>query len=203
MKKLSILLSLIFFATAVNAQISADARPAPERSIAGVKLNDEASGRAFLAEYSFRRDEANRPVYYFYDQHGTQVLALTAASPERRFLIVAAEVFRVGRSYTKTYYVLKDVPFVSESGFFLGDKPSAGSLIFGLPNRTNPKKLIAKKGAPDERTKNGKIETLRYNFAASPAGDVPTGNYRAEYVFVGGKLDRFKIETAPAQSAKF
>lgn len=198
MKKLSLILSLLFFALSVNAQTSTDVRPAPERSVAGVRLNDEASGRAFLAQYSFRRDEANRPVYYFYDQYGTQVLALTAESPERRFLIVAAEVFRVGRSYAKTYYVLKDVPFTSESGFFLGDRPSAASMIFGLPNRTNPKKLIAKKGAPDERTKNGKIETLRYNFADSPAG-----NYRAEYVFVGGKLDRFKIESAPPQTAKF
>lgn len=199
MKKLSLLFAIFLFAVSAHAQnvgAANDARPAPERSIAGVRLNDEASARAFLAEYSFRRDGANRPVYYFYDQYGTQVLALTAHSPERRFLIVAAEVFRVDRTYTKTHYVLKDVSFTSESGFFLGDRPSATSLLFGAPNRTNVKKLIQKKGAPDARTKNGKIETVVYNFAASPAGDAAAGAYRAEYVFVGGKLDRFKIETA-------
>lgn len=170
-------------------------RPAPEMSVAGVRLNNEASGRAFLAGYSFRRDEANRPVYFFYDQYGTQVLALTAYSPERRFLITAAEVFSVGPSYTKTYYVLKDVPFTSESGFFLGDKPSATSLIFGSPNRISVKKLIAKKGAPDNQTKNGKSETVIYTFADSPKGDVPAGNYRAEYDFSYGKLKKFRIET--------
>lgn len=194
MKKLSLLFVCLFFAVSVNAQkvgAGGETRAAPEMSIAGVKLNDEASGRAFLAGYSFRRDEANRPVYYFYDEYGTQVLALTALSPERRFLIVAAEVFRVGRDYKKTYYILKDVSFTSESGFFLGDRPSAKSLIFGVPNRTNVKKLIEKKGTPDERTKSGKIETLVYTF-----NDLPAGKYRAEYVFIGGKLDKFKIETA-------
>lgn len=200
MNNLSLIFALLFFTASASAQTvgaaPAGQRPAPERSIAGVKLNDEVSGRAFLAGYSFRRDEANRPVYYFYDEYGTQVLALTAQSPERRFLIARAEVFRVGRDYMKTYYVLKDTSFTSESGFFLGNRSSAASLIFGVPNRTSVKKLIEKKGTPDARTKNGKIETLIYNFAASPAGDVAAGAYRAEYVFVGGKLDRFKIETA-------
>lgn len=199
MKNLSLIFALLFFIVSASAQgtpSSPGQRPPPEQSIGGVKLNDEASGRAFLAGYSFRRDEANRPVYYFYDEYGTQVLAFTAHSPERRFLIERAEVFRVERDYKKTYYVLKDVSFTSESGFFLGNRPSAALLIFGVPNRTSIKKLIEKKGTPDERAKNGKTETLVYNFAASPAGDVAVGAYRAEYVFVGGKLDRFKIETA-------
>lgn len=200
MKKLSTVLIVLFLIASAHAQkaksVSSGQRIAPEMSISGVKLNDEASGRAFLAGYSFRRDEARRPVYYFYDKYGTQVLALTAYSPERRFLITAAEIFRVGRDYKKTYYVLEDVPFQSESGFFLGDRPSAISLIFGVPNRVDVKKLIARKGMPDERAKKGKIETLRYTFAATPAGDVPAGEYKAEYVFVGGKLNKFKIETA-------
>lgn len=199
MKKLSTVLIVLFLIASTQAQKtkigSSGRRPAPEMSVSGVKLNDEASGRAFLAGYSFRRDEANRPVYYFYDKHETQVLAFTAHSPERRFLIVAAEIFRVGAEYKKTYYVLEDVPFQSESGFFVGDRPSAASLIFGVSNRVDVGKLIARKGAPDERRKNGKIETVGYTFTASPAGDVPAGAYKAEYVFVGGKLNKFKIET--------
>ncbi len=123
-------------------------------------------------------------------------MALTAHSPERRFLIAAAEVFRVGGNEKKTYSVLKDVSFTSESGFFLGERRSAVSLLFGAPNRISVKKLTEKKGTPDIRTKNGKIETLVYNFADSPRGDVSAGEYRAEYVFAGGKLDKFKIEIA-------
>ncbi len=206
MKKSSLIFAVLFFIASINAQsvkTPTGKRPVPEMSVAGVKLNDEASGRAFLAGYSFRRDEANRPVYYFYDRHGTQVLAFTALSPERRFLITAAEIFRVGPTYTKTYYVLKDVPFQTESGFFLGDRPSAASMIFGVSNRVSVKKLIAQKGTPDERRKNGKIETLRYVFAASPAGDVPAGEYKAEYVFSNGKLDKIRIETTlPPQIPK-
>lgn len=198
MKKLSPVFTVLFFIASINAQsveTSTGRRPAPEMSIAGVKLNDEASGRAFLAGYSFRRNEANHPVYYFYDRYRTQVLAFTALSPERRFLITAAEIFRVGHTYMKTYYVLKDVPFQTESGFFLGDRPSAAASIFGVSNHVGVKKLIARKGTPDERAKSGKIETLRYAFSGSPAGDVPAGAYRAEYVFSDGKLDKLRIET--------
>lgn len=171
--------------------LSTFAQVAPEKTVAGFSLlqNEEAAKTA-LQGYSPRYEtDTALPKYFFYNEYGNQVLVLTASSRERPHLIVGIEVFGVDQTYQKKHYQLKSIgAFMSESGFFLGDRASAGSMIFGVPNRTGAKDVIKKKGAPQSDVKNGKIRTLRYDNR-----DAQTGRYTAEYQFYKNRLSRFSL----------
>ena len=186
MKYTSVILFALIFGSAVLAQQQA----APEKTVSGFSLlESEDAARAALQGYSPRFETENAlPKYFFYNEYGNQVLALTAASRERPYLIVGIEVFGVDETYRKSHYQLKSIAaFTSESGFFLGARPSAGSLIFGVPNVTGAKDVIKKKGAPASDQKNGKTRTLRYETKSGAA------TYRAEYEFYKNRLNRFSI----------
>ncbi len=211
----------IAFGVSAAAQI---ARPLPELTVNGFRLGgDEEAARKLLQNYSPRYDnERSQPKYLFYNQYGNQVMALTGFSKERPFLIVAAEVFGVGQTYQAKHFQMKDKSyFETESAFFIGTRPSASSMIFGVANMTGPKDVINKKGAPDADEKNGKKRVLRYSFNAPAATEAqkvklqetalksaaPTssplpvfGSYKAEYHFVKNKLRRFVIAIETADS---
>lgn len=193
------------------------ARPAPELVVNGFRLGgDEESAKKILQNYSPRYDnELGQPKYFFYNQYGNQVMTLTGYSKERPFLIVAAEVFGVGKSYQARHFQMKDKSyFETESSFFIGTRPSASSMIFGVANMIGPKDVTSKKGAPDADEKDGKTRILRYSFNApamaetqkvklqtsSVKSSAPTnsplpvfGSYKAEYHFVKNQLRRFVI----------
>lgn len=189
-------LLLMTAAFSVSAQ---EAKIAPEMSVAGIRLNDEASAKAFLGNYSSRRDEKNRPVYFFYNSEGTEVFKLTAFSEAKPFLLVAAEVFSVGESYKDRHYVLQDkAVFPTESGFYVGEHQSAKSLLFAIREITRPGNLVKKKGKPTEDVKEEKKQTITYKFDESvfSANDekMKISNYTAVYEFRNKMLKRFKLE---------
>lgn len=178
----------------------------PERSVAGFRLlDDEQTVKTALAGFSPRYDnERGAPKYYFYNEYGNQVMALTALSRERPYLLTGIEVFGVDEKYQKKHFQLKDIAaFTSESGFFLGARASAGSMIFGVANVTGAKDVIKKKGAPTADEKSGKTRTLRYQSASASrqpeAKDVKIGSYTAEYEFYKNKLKRFSIAVETAK----
>lgn len=179
-------------------------RSEPELSVAGFQLGgDEAITKAMLQGYSPRYDNAlNQPKFFFYNSYASEVMSITGYSKERPYLIVAIEVFAVGESYQNKHYQMKDKnSFITGSGFFIGERASAKSLIFAIPNVTVPKKIIQKKGVPDADEKVDKVRTLRYQFNTvkeleaqeSKTDDVNFGSYTAEYRFVKNKLKRFSI----------
>lgn len=175
-----------------------EAKIAPEMSVAGARLNDETSGKAFLGNFSATRDEQNRPVYYFYNEFGTEVMKLTAFSEARPHLIIAAEVYRVGESYQKKHYVLRDKSsFMTESGFFVGERQTAKSLLFAIAEITDPKELVKKKGEPTEDVKEDKKQTITYKFdeKSFPAseGAMKIAAYTAVYEFRGKRLRKFSL----------
>lgn len=197
----------------------------PEFGVEGFRLaDDESATRALLQNYSPRYDnELGRPKYFFYNEYGNQVLAVTGHSKEHPFLVVALEVFSVGKSYQKRHYQMKDKSFfTSESGFFLGRRPSATSMLFAAPNMTGPKDVIKKKGTPSADEKVEEKRTLIYQFSAAKNADSPKiemqkiksniaappifGSYRAEYHFVKNELRRFVItidNVAPPKTPVF
>lgn len=204
----------IFSITAVQAQEKP--RSAPEMNVAGLKLGDRESGKAFLDLYQPRTDEDGLPKYYFYNGQGTTVMKVTAASVEDPYFVTEIEVFGVGESYQKRHYFLKKMPhFVTESGIFIGFRQSgkglALALIVGVPNvgRSNiigPKDVIKRKGEPDDQTANEKERIFNYGGQTVEIG----GNsyeYSAFYRFYERELRRFilkiepegKLETAKAR----
>jgi len=190
-----IALFLVSAGYSVNAQ---EAKNAPEMTVAGVRLLDEGSGKAFLEKYTPRRDEKNRPVYYFYNEYATEVLKLTAVSEQKPFLIVGAEVYAVGESYRERHFQLNKIPsFATESGFFVGVRQSAKSLLFGVADKTDKEKLTKAKGKPDEIGKKEKREVLTYrlNELTAMRGDkaVQILQYVAVYEFYKDKLKKFSI----------
>jgi hypothetical protein len=88
--------------------------------------------------------------------------------------------------------------FTSESGFFIGLRPSATSMIFGAPNATGPKEVIKKKGQPVSDEKPDKVRILRYKLTVvkkleaqeANANRVNFGAYTAEYRFYKNNLRR-------------
>lgn len=207
-KSISFILALFVFtivsAVTTTAQIVQQAEP--ELSIAGFRLGeDEETVKAILQGYSPRYDnELKQPKFFFYNGYGNQVMSVTGYSKERPYLIVAIEVFSVGESYQKTHYQMKDKnSFMTESGFFIGERPSVTSLMFAIPNITDPKVVIKKKGAPnaDEMEKEKKTRTLSYQLNAVERLKTPEakikgidfGSYTAEYRFVKNKLRRLTI----------
>lgn len=203
----SIFLALTFFVFTIAAVIPAIAQTTesqPELSVAGFRLGeDEEKTKAILQGYSPRYDnELGQPKYFFYNGYGNQVMSVTAYSKERPYLIVAIEVFSVGESYQKTHYQMKDKnSFMTESGFFIGMRPSVTSMLFAVPNVTAPKEIIKKKGAPEKDEKEKKARTLLYRFDSvgqleaqeAKTKNVNFGSYTAEYRFVNNKLRRFTI----------
>ncbi len=176
----------------------------PELSVAGFRLGDEATAKTKLQGFSPRYDnELNQPKYFFYNEYGTQVMAITCYSRERPFLIVGIEVFAVGESYLNKHFQMKGVnAFVSGEGFYIGEKPSATSLIFAVPNITGAKDIIKKLGAPESDEKSDeKVRVLRYRLnevpelktSESSGTEVNFGAYTAQFRFVKNRLRRFSI----------
>jgi hypothetical protein len=198
-----VLLCLVLIVSAAGSAFAQAAQMEPELSVAGFRLGDEESAKTVLQSYSPRYDnELNQPKYFFYNGYGNQVMSVTAFSRERPFLIVGVEVFAVDESYQKKHFQMKDVKsFMSESGFFIGARASASSLVFGIPNVTKPKGIIKKKGQPQADEKSGKVRTLRYQFGAvkeleaqeTKLRNINFGAYTAEYRFRKNRLSRFSI----------
>ena len=192
---------IILADTSVRSQTT---RPAPELCAAGFCLGDnEEAVKAKLQGYSPRYDnQLHQPKYFFYNEYGNQVMSLTAYSKERLHLIVGIEVFAVDDSYTTKHFQMKDTAaFTTESGFFIGMRPSTTSMIFGIPNETGPKEVIKKKGQPDFDQKPDKFRIVRYKFgetgksemAESNPKNVNLGKYTAEYRFYKNNLRHFII----------
>lgn len=213
----SFLFLLILSFAAAHAQTAQ-----PELNVSGFRLGDETENAKRLQKYSPRYDEqTGQPKYLFYNEYGTQVLSLTALSKERPFLLVGIEVFAVGKSYQQKHFQLKDTSFfVSESGFFIGERPSATSMIFAVANVTGAKDVIDKKGAPDSDETSGKARTISYRLktngekaveqtpfktAALADNETQSPFYRAEYHFVKNRLRRFSIslDAASFKAPKF
>ncbi len=200
-------LLLVFAANSAAAQTVAE----PEMSVVGLRLGDEEAGKKILQNYSPRYDnEKNQPQYFFYNGYGNQVMTVTAHSKEHPFLVVAVEVFAIGESYQKKHFQMKETnSFISESGFFIGARPSVTSLMFAIPNVTGPKEVMKKKGLPQADEKAEKVRTLKYQISAvkelkarkTTLPDVDFGAYTAEFRFYKNKLSRFKIavETTDAK----
>ncbi|MCY7347021.1 MAG: hypothetical protein LH614_12470, partial [Pyrinomonadaceae bacterium] len=176
----------------------------PELGVADFRIGgDEEKTKFLLQNYAPRYDvETGQPRYFFYNEYGNQVMSLTGYSKERPFLIVAIDVYAVGESYQKKHFQMKDKSvFISESGFFIGARPSATSLILAIPNVTGANEVIKKKGAPDADEKNKKVRTLRYQIGEvkelenkeAKLKAVNFGAYTAEYRFYKNKLSRFTI----------
>jgi hypothetical protein len=172
----------------------------PELSVAGVKLGDRDSAKAFLAGYSPRKGEDGRAYYFFYNSYGTQVMKLTAASAEDQYFITEIEVFVVGRSYQEKHYVANDLgAFTTEGGIFIGQKASVSSVVFGVPNRIGPKDVVRKQGEPTKREKTGKDETIIYALAnMNLAGG--EFDYYAGYEFSKNKLKKFILKISSAKT---
>ena len=219
----SISIPISFFILLVFSNIAAQAQSAlPELSVSGFRLGEEAENAKRLQKFSPRYDEqTGQPKYLFYNEYGTQVLALTALSKERPFLLVRLEVFAVGKFYQQKHYQLKDTAFfVTESGFFIGERPSTTSMLFAVANVTGEKDVIGKKGAPHSDEKDDKTRTIFYRFntagdtvsggaqfkeAALGAASISTEFYKAEYRFIKNRLRRFSfsIDAASLKTPKF
>lgn len=207
--KIAFLATAMFVLSASAIQIFSQTTQ-PELGIAGFKLGgDEAAVKVKLQGYSPRYDnELGQPKYYFYNEYGNQVMAITCYSRERPFLVVGIEVFAVGESYQNKHFQMKGVNlFVSESGFYIGEKPSAKSLIFAVPNVTGAKDVIKKLGTPETDEKADKnARTLMYH--SNEVKELPAKNgvnfsaYTAQFKFVKNRLRRFSIALETTQTAK-
>lgn len=198
----SVIFAAAFFALIILADVSVSAqttRPEPEKCAAGFCLGEnEEAAKAVLQSYSPRYDnERHQPKYFFYNEYGNQVMSITALSKEHPFLIVGVEIFAVDDSYQVKHYQMKDTAaFTTESGFFIGLRPSTTSMIFGVPNSTGPKEVIKKKGQPDIDEKPNKFRIVRYKFSdvkkletpETQAKNVNFGSYTAEYRFYKNNL---------------
>ena len=198
------LTSFILIGFAYSSVLSQTTEPKPELCVAGICIGDnEEKVKTLFQNYSPRYDnELRQPKYYFYNNYGNQVMAITAHSKEYPYVIVGIEAFAVGESYQKTHYQMKDVnSFITESGFFIGARPSVTSMMFAVPNVTKPKGIIKKKGLPTADEKVKKVRTIRYQIdqvkewtmIATDAKKINFGSYTAEYRFVKNKLRRFSL----------
>ena len=196
----------VFFAV-VNAQD--EKKISPDLSVSGVKLGNRATAKEFLQNYQPTTGEDSRPAYYFYNKSANQVMKLTAASTEDRFLIVEIEVYRVGKSYTAGHFQAEKIShFKTEKDIFIGYKPSKLSSFTGIRNvdgkdRAGVKTVLEKIGAPTERTKHGEQEILIYKLPeielADENGKAAKFGYTAQYEFNDGKLKRFILKISPKE----
>lgn len=189
---------------AVVSATAQKAQPQPELSVADFRIGgDEEKTKTLLESYAPSYDtETGQPRFTFYNEYGTQVMSLTGFSKERPHLIVAIDVYSVGETYRKKHFQMKDrAAFMSESGFFIGARPSAASLILAIPNVTRPGAIAGKKGAPDAEEKKGKVRTLRYRVGEvaeleskeAALKEVDFGAYTADYRFYKNRLSRYTI----------
>jgi hypothetical protein len=176
----------------------------PDLTVASVRLGDRASAKAFLDGYQARIGEDGRPTYYFFNKFANQVLKLTGASFEDRFFITEIEVYKVGKNYTAGHFQAEKIShFKTEKDIFIGYRQSKASAITGIPNvdgkdRTGPKTVATKIGAPTERVAADENETLIYKLSALELAD-ETGqrakyDYSAQYEFNGDKLKKFTLK---------
>lgn len=201
-------LCLAIFSIASAAVVSAQEKAIdPDLSVVGIKLGTRAGAKVFLDGYQARIGEDGRPIYYFYNKFANQVMKLTGASMEDRFLITEIEVYRVGKSYTAIHFQAEKIGyFKTEKDIFIGYKQSTASAITGIPNvdgkdMTGPKTVIKKIGEPTERLTEGERETLNYKLPAIEIAD-ENGKpgkygYAASYEFNDGKLKKFVIKISP------
>ena len=198
------LTSFILIGFANSFALSQTTEPKPELCVAGICLGDnEEKVKTILQNYSPRYDnELQQPKYYFYNNYGNQVMAVTAHSKEHPYVIVGIEAFGVNETYQKTHYQMKELnSFMTESGFFIGARPSVTSMVFAIPNVTKAKGVIKKKGQPVMDEKIKKVRTIRYQIDAvkefetqsAETKKINFGSYTAEYRFVKDKLRRFSI----------
>ncbi len=198
------LTSFILIGFAHSSVLSQTTEPKPELCVAGICLGDkEEKVKTLLQNYSPRYDnELHQPKYYFYNNYGNQVMAITTHSKEYPYIIIGIEAFAVGNSYQKTHYQMKELnSFITESGFFIGARPSVKSMMFAIANVTKPKGIIKKKGLPVVDEKIKKVRTIRYQIdqvkeletQAANTKKINFGSYTAEYRFVKNKLRRFSI----------
>lgn len=204
-----VFLTITFFSLIILAGISVRAQMTqPELCVADFCLaENEETAKTKLQGFSPRYDnERQQPKYFFYNEYGNQVMAITTQSKERPFLIVGIEVFAVDETYQKKHFQMKHTAaFTSESGFFIGLRPSTTSMIFGVPNATGPKEVIKKKGQPVSDEKPDKVRILRYKLSEvkkleaqeSNSNRVNFGSYTAEYRFHKNNLRRLilSVET--------
>ena len=188
----------LFFGLALIVVLgfSALAQKKNDLSVAGVKLGDRASAKAFLEGYSSRRDEQNRPVYMFFSKGGWEVLKLVATSEKDEYFITEIEMFTVGEGYQNRLYIAEKFDsFETENGIFLGLRQSATSLLFGVPNRIDKKDLIKQNGEPKAVEKKEKRDVLRYessNFEI--ANETNKFNYSASYEFYKNTLKKITLK---------
>lgn len=194
-----------FFTLLTFGGISARAqstRPDPDLCASNFCLGEtEDAVKTKLQGFSPRFDNPQQqPKYFFYNEYGNQVLSLTAYSKERPYLLVSIEVFGVDDTYTTKHFQLKDTAaFTTESGFFIGLRPSASSMIFGVPNATGPKDIANKKGKPDTDETPDKVRVFRYKLGDVKKLDsqeantksVKFGSYTAEYRFYKNRLRHY------------
>ncbi len=209
------LTSFILIGFAHSSVLSQTTGPKSELCVAEICLGDnEEKVKTILQSYSPRYDnELRQPKYYFYNNYGNQVLAVTAHSRQHPYVIVGIEAFGVGESYQKTHYQMKEInSFITESGFFIGARPSVTSMMFAIPNVTKPNGVIKKKGQPTVDEKVKKVRTIRYKIdrvkeletQAAETKKINFSSYTAEYQFVKNKLRRFSISVntpVPAAAA--
>ncbi len=198
----SVIFTVAYFTIIISANISTfsqAARAEPELCAAGFCIGEnEATVKTKLEGFSPRYDnEMRQPKYFFYNEYGNQVMSITAYSKERPHLIVGIEVFAVDESYQKKHFQMKNTAaFTTESGFFIGQRPSATSILFAVPNATGPKEVIKKKGKPEVDEKPDKLRILRYKFGEVKNSETPEansnpvnfGSYTAEYRFYKNNL---------------
>ncbi len=177
--------------------LSLRAQTTPDLSVAGVKLGDRDSAKAFLEGYSFRLDEQNRPVYMFFSKNGWEVLRLVAQSEKDEYFITEIEFFTVGRTYQERHYIAEKFDsFETENGIFLGLRQSATSLLFGIPNKIGPKDLVKKKGEPKSRVEKDKRDILIYESSKIGADKF---NYSASYEFYKSTLKKVSMKISRSE----
>lgn len=195
--------ALLFFLIALLSAIALAQNKPMDQSVAGLRLGDRGSGKAFLSDFSPRMTEGPQPRYYFYNKNADTVMKVTAASAEDRYFITDIEVYAVDNTYRSRHYQLEKIAhFTTESGIFIGWKQSgkgiAATLIIGVPyplgvSSVEPKTVITRFGEPTSRNKDKKAETLDYR------RDTASGVQTAHYEFRKGRLERFSIGLTPKQ----
>ena len=184
----------------------------PDLSVIGIKLGTRAAAKVFLDGYQARVSEDGRPMYYFFNKFANQVMKLTGASFEDRFLITEIEVYRVYENYNQAHFQAEKIGyFKTEKDIFIGYKQSKASIITGIPNvdgkdMIGPKTVIKKIGEPGEDLKNDNQETLIYNLPsieiADENGKTNKFSYSARYEFTENKLKRFILKISAEKTSE-
>jgi hypothetical protein len=203
------LATLMLFAVAGIASAQQAKTVSPDLSVAGIRLGERRAAKAFLENLQPTMNDDGRPAYYFFNKSGTQVLKLTGASFDDRFLITEIEVYKVGTSYKRGHFQAEKIEyFKTQNDIFVGFKQSMASAITGIPNvdgkdRTGPKTVARKIGEPTERLTEGERETLIYRLPeieiADETGKSAKFSYAAQYEFNDDKLKKFTLKISPAE----